>query len=120
MPPSSRPPAGHTIPPAPNVPQVQERPAMPSRSLALPCCLAAARADDGALRYLPSDTKVVLSIHFPALDARERAGAQRLFDELYRTHIAPELGEDAKLPIRDVRRVVLGLPYAGSIHGVCV
>jgi hypothetical protein len=95
---------------------------MPPRSLVLlfVCVGTAARADDDPLRYLPSDTKVVLSIHFPALDARDRAGGQRLFDELFRTHLAPELGDDAKLPIRDVRRVVLGLPYAGSIHGVCV
>src|SRR5262245_10007594 len=78
------------------------------------------RAGEGHLRYLPSDTRVVVSIHFAGLDPRDRAEGRRLFDELYRDHVAGELGDDARLPLTDVRRIVIALPYAGSINGVFV
>src|SRR5262245_19899204 len=99
-----------------------ERPNMSSRFLAVLVVSVAttAHAEEGHLRYLPSDTRVVLSIHFAGLDPRDRAEGRRLFDELYRDHVAGELGDDAKLPLTDVRRIVIALPYAGSLNGVFV
>jgi hypothetical protein len=95
---------------------------MPSRSLALLLFgfATAAAADEGHLRYLPSDTKVVLTIHYSAVDEAERKQGQRLLAELYRTHLAPELDKGERLPLSELRRIVVALPYAGSINGVVV
>lgn len=96
------------------------------RSSALAClgiltlCSTTFADDEKHLRYLPSDTKVTLTIHFTALDDRERTGMQELFHRLYRAFLVPELGTDTKLPLTDVGRVVVALPYAGSINGVFV
>lgn len=94
---------------------------MPSRRLAfltVALLLAPAGAGDDYLRYLPDDTKVVVRINFANLPATERANAQSLFDKLYRTYLAPELGKDARLPLSDCEHVVFALPYAGSINGL--
>ncbi len=75
-------------------------------------------ADSGHLRYLPSDTKALLTIQFPNLAEVERTAGLELFQQLYRTHLASELGEEAKLPLTEVSSVVIAMPYAGSINGV--
>lgn len=70
------------------------------------------------LRYLPSDTRATLTIHFPQLGAEERTHGLKLFSELYRTHLTPELGAEAKLPVSDISHVVVAMPYAGSFNGL--
>lgn len=92
---------------------------MPSRAaLLIVTCLASVRAEENHLRYLPSDTKAVLTIHFPSLGEKEQTEGLELFEQLYRTHLAPELGQEARLPLKDVSRVVIAMPYAGSFNGV--
>ena len=78
----------------------------------------AAPAEETHLRYVPSDTRAVLTIHYPALPPAERGQARDLMDRLYRAHLVPELGKGAKMPISDVSRIVFALPYAGSFNGV--
>jgi hypothetical protein len=79
-----------------------------------------ARADENHLRYLPSDTKVVLTIHTDVLGDREKKNGDELIRRLYFGKLAPELGGSEDLPITDVRRVVLSWPYAGTLTGVTV
>src|SRR5262245_46223832 len=62
----------------------------------------AAPAEETHLRYVPSDTRAVLSIHYPALPPAERGQARDLMDRLYRAHLVPELGKEARMPISDV------------------
>ncbi|MFO0846204.1 MAG: hypothetical protein U0797_28140 [Gemmataceae bacterium] len=93
---------------------------MPSRAaVLLAACLAPLAVAQGRhLRYLPSDTKAVLTIQFAALAEQDKVGGLELFQQLYRTHMAPELGDDARLPLKDVSSVVIAMPYAGSFNGV--
>jgi hypothetical protein len=82
------------------------------------CVVSLTNGEESHLKYLPSDTKAVLTIHFPSLGEPEKKEGAELFDQLYRTHLAPELGKDAKLPLTDVKRIVVAMPYAGSFNGV--
>jgi hypothetical protein len=87
-------------------------------ALLLVAVASPANAEETHLRYVPSDTKAVLTIHYPALSEADRGQARELMDRLYRTHLVPELGKDAKLPVSEVSRIVFALPYAGSLGGV--
>src|SRR4051812_24734520 len=74
-------------------------------------------ADDGYLRYLPSDTKVVLTIHPAALAEAERKNGHENLRRMFLEHFAPALAKDEKLAIADGTRVVFALPYAGTLNG---
>jgi hypothetical protein len=106
---------------------LQETTVMPrsvpsSGLLALLVMLAAgsACADDGHLRYLPSDTKLVLTIHADVLGQQEKTNGDEPIRRLYFGKLAPELDRSAKLPITEVHRAVLASPYAGTLSGVTV
>jgi hypothetical protein len=75
-------------------------------------------AEENHLRYLSSDTRAVLTIHYPSLGEADRSETLELIHRLYRAHLAPELGKDTRLPLSEVRRIVFALPYAGSFNGV--
>jgi hypothetical protein len=79
-----------------------------------------ARAGEGGLRFLPSDTKMVLTVHTAGLADREKKEGQELIRRLYFGRFAPELGNEEKLPLSDVRRVVIGWPHAGTLRSVIV
>jgi hypothetical protein len=81
---------------------------------------AAARADDGHLRYLPSDTKMVLTIHANMLGDQEKNNGDELIRRLYFGKLAPELDASEKMPIGVVNRAVLAWPHAGTLSGVIV
>lgn len=76
------------------------------------------RGDEGVLRYLPSDTKLVVTIHVNRLSTADRQRGQGLLREIYQTHLCSTLGKNDSLPIRDVEEFVIGLPYAGTFNGV--
>lgn len=77
-------------------------------------------AEENHLRYLPSDTRAVVTIYFSMLNEKDRASGKALFDELYRTHLVPELGKETSLPLDEVSRIVIAMPFAGSFNGVIV
>jgi hypothetical protein len=79
-----------------------------------------ARADEGYLRYLPSDTRLVFTVHPTALDEQARKNGQELLRQIMYTWVAPELGKNEKLPFSDISRVVMAAPFAGSFYGVIV
>jgi hypothetical protein len=81
---------------------------------------AAARADDGHLRYLPSDTKMVLTIHANMLGDQEKKNGDELIRRLYFGKLVPELNAAEKMPIGIVNRAVLAWPHAGTLSGVIV
>lgn len=89
------------------------------RALLILLCLAAVSVgEEPHLRYLPSDTRATLTIHFPNLGEEERAQGLQLFNDLYRTHLAPELGKAARLPLSQISHIVIAMPYAGSFNGL--
>jgi hypothetical protein len=79
---------------------------------------AAARADNGHLRYLPADTRVVLTIHANALGEQEKKNGDELIRRLYFGKLAPELDGGEPLPITAVRRTVLASSHAGTLSCV--
>jgi hypothetical protein len=84
--------------------------------------IGAARAaeDNDYLRYLPSDTKVVVTIHANALGEQEQKDALESMRRVFLTRLAPELPADEKLPISDVSRLVIAQPFVGTAAGVIV
>jgi hypothetical protein len=79
---------------------------------------ASAGAEESPLRYLPSDTKLVLTIHADVLGEQEKTNGDELIRRLYFGKLAPELDRSSKLPITEVRRAVIASPYAGTLSGV--
>src|SRR5687768_11705473 len=79
---------------------------------------AARAADEGHLRFLPSDTRVVLTVHVSALRDGDRRNGEALVRRIYHERLVPELAKVERLPISDVSRVVCALPYAGTVNGV--
>jgi hypothetical protein len=79
-----------------------------------------ARAEESHLRYLPSDTKLVLTIHTDVLGEQEKKNGDELIRRLYFGKLAPELDSTEPLPITDVQRVVVCSPFAGTLSGVTV
>lgn len=71
-----------------------------------------------ALRYLPSDTRVVVTVHPPSLDADGRQRGEALLRRLFTSQISPGLSKDEPLAIGDLNRVMIAFPYAGSLKGV--
>jgi hypothetical protein len=78
----------------------------------------AAHADEGYLRYLPSDAKLVLTVHVTVLADEDKKNGLEQLRRLYVSRLAPELGKEAKLPISDVSRVVIAWPFAGTLASV--
>src|SRR5947209_5844891 len=78
-----------------------------------------ARADD-VLRYLPSDTKGVLTIRPPQLGEDEKKKGAEVVRRLYLSQLAPELKKPGQVPISDVTSVVIAQPFAGTLGGVMV
>jgi hypothetical protein len=97
---------------------------MPSRWLWLAVAfltpLPSRAADDGHLRYLPSDTRVVLTINASALAEADRKNGEALVRRVYQDRLVPELKQVERLPITDVTRLVYALPYAGTLNGLIV
>ncbi len=77
-------------------------------------------AEESPLRYLPSDTRLVLTIHAGMLGERERKVGDDFIRRLYFGKLAPELNASEELPITDVRQVIIASPYAGTLSGVTV
>ncbi len=77
-----------------------------------------AAAEESSLRYLPSDTRLVLTIHADVLGGQERKLGDEFIRRLYFGKLAPELSGSEELPISDVREVVIASPYAGTLSGV--
>jgi hypothetical protein len=81
----------------------------------------AVRADETVLRYLPSETKLVLTVRVPLLGEPERKQGLDAVRRLYLSQLAPELKkEDQQLPLSDVTSVVIAQPHAGTLGGVVV
>jgi hypothetical protein len=72
------------------------------------------------LRYLPSDTKMVLTIHVPALGKQDQEGGERLLRQLYFGRLLPELARPGESPWSALSRVVLAFPHAGTLSGIVV
>jgi len=81
---------------------------------------AARAADEGHLRFLPADTRVVLTVHASALGDGDRKDGEALVRRVYHERLVPELAKVERLPIRDVTRLVCAAPYAGTLNGVLV
>jgi hypothetical protein len=80
-----------------------------------------ARADEAVLRFLPSDTRLVLTVRVPLLGEAERKQGLEAVQKLYLGQLAPELKQaDKELPIRDVTSIVIAQPHAGTLGGVIV
>lgn len=75
-------------------------------------------AEDGYLRYLPSDTKVVFTLHVGRLPEADREQGKAMLRDAYKRHICPTLTDDDALPLGDLERIVLALPYAGTFNGL--
>jgi hypothetical protein len=80
----------------------------------------AVRGDEGVLRFLPSDTKVVLTIRAPLLGESEKKRGLEVIRQLYLSQLAPELKKLDQLPIADVTSVVIAQPRAGMLGGTMV
>jgi hypothetical protein len=79
-----------------------------------------ASAADDVLRFLPSDTRLVLTIRPPLLGESEKKKGLEVIRQLYLTQLAPELKKVDTLPISDVTSVVIAQPHAGTLGGVVV
>lgn len=88
--------------------------------LALALLAAPAVADDGFLRFLPSDTKVVLIVNVPAMSEQERRTVAELLRQVYAESMVPEVEKFDKLPISDLDQIVIAQPNAGGFGGVVV
>jgi hypothetical protein len=90
--------------------------------LAMLCALwlAGAARSEGHIRFLPSDTKMVLTIHPETLGDAEKKNGLELIRRLYSGKLAPELSKEEKVPISDISRIVIGWPYAGTLFSVIV
>lgn len=82
--------------------------------------VSTAVAESNPLRYLPSDTRVVVTVHPPVINARDREQATALLRRFFVSQVAPRFGADEPLAVADLTRVVVALPYAGSFNGVVV
>ncbi len=81
---------------------------------------ASVRGDDAVLRFLPSDTKVVLTIHVPSLGDSEKKHGTEVIRRLYLRQLAPELDRDVKLPFSDLTSITIAQPHAGTLTGTIV
>jgi hypothetical protein len=75
-------------------------------------------AEDKYLRYLPSDTKVVFTLHIRRLSENDREQGQAMLRDAYKKHICPTLAKADALPMSDLEQIVLALPYAGTFNGL--
>ena len=75
-------------------------------------------AEDGYLRYLPSDTKVVFTLHVARLPEGDREQGKAMLRNAYEKHLCPTLAEADTLPVGDLEQIVLALPYAGTLNGL--
>jgi len=78
-------------------------------------------ADEGYLRYLPSDTRLVVLVH-PQVGTQQ-SDQQRdlaLLTRLTRDFLLPELPEGEPLALSDIQRIVLALPYVGTSNGIAI
>lgn len=82
--------------------------------------LPARAADEGHLRFLPSDTRVVLTIHSSVLADADRKNGEALVRRVYHQRLVPELKQLNSLPVTDVTRLVYALPYAGTLNGLVI
>jgi hypothetical protein len=81
---------------------------------------APARAAD-YLRFLPADTKVVVTVNVTALPEKDQKAWQQLGEQLYGAHLTPELkGKGNKLAVRDVTTLTFAMPYAGWPGGMVI
>ena len=64
-------------------------------------------ADEGHLRYLPSDTKVVFTLHVARLPESDRDSGRSLLRDAYKKHLCPTLGKTDILPMSDLDRIVV-------------
>jgi hypothetical protein len=88
-------------------------------TLAGPACSAPAAADKGYLRFLPSDTRVVVTLHVPAL-LEGKADWAGLGKRVYQAHLVSELKKVDRPAVRDVTSLVFAMPYAGGTDGLIV
>ncbi|MFO0930773.1 MAG: hypothetical protein U0736_27705 [Gemmataceae bacterium] len=89
-------------------------------SLVVVSVVGPAWGEANPLRYLPSDTRVVVTVHPARLDSRERDQGTVTLRRVFTSLVAPHFAADEKLAVADLTRVVVGLPYAGSVNGVFV
>ena len=87
-------------------------------SLALLLVTAPLFASEEHLRYLPSDTKVVFTLHVVRLPEGDRDSGRALLRDAYKKHLCPTLTKADTLPMSDLDRIVVALPYAGTFNGL--
>jgi hypothetical protein len=78
--------------------------------------LAAPALGEGYQRYLPADTKAVYVFNVTALNDEEKKTGTELVRQLYATQLVPELKKLDKLPLNDLKQVIISQPFAGSVN----
>jgi hypothetical protein len=91
-----------------------------SALFALAALAAPARADDGFLRFLPSDSKMVVIVNVPALGDEDQKTVLDLVRRLYSGQMVPELKNLDKLPISELKQVVFAQPHLGGFTGLVI
>jgi hypothetical protein len=89
-----------------------------SALFALIALAAPARADEGFLRFLPSDSKAVAVVNVAALAEEEKKTVLALVRQLYAGQMVPELKKLDRLPISDLEQIVFAQPHLGGFTGV--
>lgn len=72
------------------------------------------------LRFLPKETKVVVTINVAALPREDQAAWQRMGERLYSAHLTPGLDAHEPAAVRDVTTVTIGMPHAGAASGTII
>jgi hypothetical protein len=84
-------------------------------SLAL---LAAPAGAQGYLRYVPSDTRAVFVVNVGNLGGPEKKLSEEFVRKLYTGQFVPELPKLDKIPISDLKQIVVAQRYAGELSGI--
>src|SRR4051794_30973581 len=72
------------------------------------------------LRFLPSDTRQVITINLAALPAGQKGAFDKLGERLYRAHLAPGGKDDDKLAIREVTSLTIASRRVGWPGGTII
>jgi hypothetical protein len=78
--------------------------------------LAGAARSEDYRRYLPADTRAAYVFNVSALDDEQKKIGAELVKTLYSTQLVPELKKLDKIPLTDLKEVVIAQPFAGSVN----
>jgi hypothetical protein len=76
---------------------------------------ATARAE-GYQRYLPADTRAAFVFNVTALDDEQQKAGAEFVRQLYSSQLVPELKKLDRIPISDLKQVVVVQPFLGSVN----